>query len=125
MSNVHGDDDLKEFIIIMHESAAAWSKLPNDEKARLMSLYGNWIANLKDSGSFVTGRPCGGQYRLLAGNGAGDVTDISIETDGLSDVVTGFFVIRATDIDSAVEIAKTCPALLHGETIVVREANHS
>jgi hypothetical protein len=125
MSNVHGDDDLKEFIIIMHESAAAWSKLPNDEQARLMSLYGNWIANLKDSGSFVTGRPCGGQYRLLAGNGAGDVTDISIETDGLSDVVTGFFVIRATDIDSAVEIAKTCPALLHGETIVVREANHS
>ena len=125
MSNVHGDDDLKEFIIIMHESAAAWSKLPNDEKARLMSLYGNWIANLKDSGSFVTGRPCGGQYRLLAGNGAGDVTDISIETDGLSDVVTGFFVIRATDMDAAVEIAKTCPALLHGETIVVREANHS
>ena len=109
----------------MHESAAAWSKLPNDEQARLMSLYGNWIANLKDSGSFVTGRPCGGQYRLLAGNGAGDVTDISIETDGLSDVVTGFFVIRATDIDSAVVIAKTCPALLHGETIVVREANHS
>ncbi len=125
MGNLHGEDDLKEFIVIMHESAAAWSKLPNDEQARLMSLYGNWIANLKDSGSFVTGRPCGGHYRLLAGNGAGDVTDISIETDGLSDVVTGFFVIRATDIDSAVVIAKTCPALLHGETIVVREANHS
>ena len=125
MGNLHGEDDLKEFIVIMHESAAAWSKLPNDEQARLMSLYGNWIAILKDSGSFVTGRPCGGQYRLLAGNGAGDVTDISIETDGLSDVVTGFFVIRATDIDSAVVIAKTCPALLHGETIVVREANHS
>lgn len=125
MSNLHGEDDLKEFIIIMHESAAAWSKLPKDEQSRLMSLYGDWIANLKDSGSFVTGRPCGGQYRLLAGNGVGDITDISIETDGLSDVVTGFFVIRATDMDAAVEIAKTCPALLHGETIVVREANHA
>ena len=125
MSNVHGDDELKEFIVIMHECDAAWSKLPKDEQSRLMSLYGDWIANLKDSGSFVTGRPCGGQYRLLAGNDAGDVTDISIETDGLSDVVTGFFVIRATDMDAAVEIAKTCPALLHGETIVVREANHA
>ena len=125
MGNLQGEDDLKEFIIIMHESAAAWCNLPKDEQARLMSLYGDWIANLKDSGSFVTGRPCGGQYRLLAGNGAGDVTDISIETDGLSDVVTGFFVIRATDIDSAVVIAKTCPALRHGETIVVREANHA
>ena len=90
-----------------------------------MALYGHWVTNLKDSGSFVTGRPCAGQHRLLVGNGAGDVTDISIEPDGLSDVVTGFFIIRATDIDSAVEIAKTCPALFHGETIVVREANHS
>jgi hypothetical protein len=28
-------------------------------------------------------------------------------------------------MDSAVEIAKTCPAHLHGEAVVVREANHS
>ena len=125
MSNLHGDDDLKEFTVIMHECDGAWSKLPRDEQSRLMSLYGDWIAYLKHSGSFVNGRPCGGQYRLLAGNGAGDVTDISIETDGLSDIVTGFFVIRARDMDHAVEIAKTCPALLHGETIVVREANHA
>mgnify|MGYP006173641893 FL=1 len=62
---------------------------------------------------------------MLAGDGAGDITDVRMETDGLSDVMTGFFVIRATDIDSAVEIAKTCPALFHGETIVVREANHA
>ena len=109
----------------MHECDAAWSKLPQDEQSRLMTLYGDWVANLKDSGSFVTGRPCGGHYRLLTGNGAGDITDIRVETDGLSDVVTGFFVIRATDIESAVEIAKTCPALLHGETIVVREASHA
>lgn len=124
MGNPHVDDNLKEFIIIMHECNAAWSKLPQDEQSRLMTLYGDWVTNLKDSGSFVTGRPCGVQYRLLVGNGAGDVTDITVEPEGLTDVVTGFFVIRAKDMDSAVEIAKTCPALLHGETIVVREASH-
>ena len=124
MGNLHGDDDLKEFIIIMHECNAAWSKLPQDEQSRLMTLYGDWVTNLKDSGSFVTGRPCGVQYRLLVGNCAGDVTDITVEPEGLTDVVTGFFVIRAKDMESAVEIAKTCPALLHGETIVVREASH-
>ncbi len=125
MSNLHGDDDLNEFTVIMHECDGAWSKLPRDEQSRLMMLYGDWVATLKDGGSFVTGRPCGGQHRLLSRNGTGDVTDISVEPDGLSEVVTGFFVIRATDMDSAVEIAKTCPALLHGETIVVREANHA
>lgn len=119
------NDNLKQFIILMHECDGAWSKLPQDEQLRLMTLYGEWVSNLKDSGSYVTGRPCGGRYRLIAGAGDGAVTDISIEPDGLSDVVTGFFVVRASDFDSAVKIAKTCPALLHGETIVVREASHA
>jgi len=107
----------------MHECDGAWSKLPDNEQLCLMTLYRDWVAKLKDSGTFVTGRPCGGQYRLLAGNGAG-ITDIIVEPEGLTDVVTGFFVIRANDMNSAVEIAKTCPALLHGETIVVRESSH-
>lgn len=124
MSNLHVDDNLKEFIVIMHECDGAWSKLPDDEQLRLMTLYRDWVAKLKDSGSFVTGRPCGGQYRLLAGTGPDDVSDIIVGTAGLADVVTGFFVIRANDMNSAVEIAKTCPALLHGETIVVRESSH-
>lgn len=125
MSHLTENDDLTEFVILMHECDAAWSKLPDDEQSRLMSLYGRWVSDLKDSGTFVTGRPCGGQYRLLVGNDTGDVTDIETKSDGLSDVVTGFFVIRARDMDTAVAIAKTCPALLHGETIVVREASHA
>ena len=108
----------------MHECDGAWSKLPDDEQLRLMTLYRDWVAKLKDSGGFVTGRSCGGQYRLLAGTGPDDVSDIIVGTAGLADVVTGFFVIRANDMNSAVEIAKTCPALLHGETIVVRESSH-
>jgi len=119
------DVELREFIIIMHEYDNAWVKLPLQEQSRLLSLYGAWVNGLRDRGVFVTGRPCGGECRLILGGGSGDVTDITIQTDGLSDVVTGFFVIRATDMDAAVEVAKTCPALLHGETIVVREANHS
>ena len=127
MSNLHGDgdDNIREFIIIIHECDNAWAKLPAPEQSRLLSLYGTWVTGLKDSGIFVTGRPCGGDYRLLAGDGAGDVTDMTIETEGLSDVMTGFFIIRSVDMDSAVDIAKSCPALLHGETIIVREANHS
>ncbi len=125
MSNIDFDVELREFIIIMHEYDNAWAKLTKQEQARLLSLYGAWVNGLRDSGAFVTGRPCGGECRLLLGGGSGDVTDVTIQTEGLSDVVTGFFVIRATDMDSAVEIAKTCPALLHGETVVVREANHS
>ena len=125
MSQLTENDDLTEFVILMHECDAAWSKLSDVEQSRLMSLYGRWVSDLKDSGTFVTGRPCGGQYRLLVGNDTGDVTDIETKPDGLSDVVTGFFVIRARDMDTAVAIAKTCPALLHGETVVVREASHS
>ena len=109
----------------MHECDNAWAKLPQPEQTRLLGLYGVWVNGLRDSGAFVTGRPCGGEYRLLATDGSGEVTPVTVHPEGLSDVVTGFFIIRAHDMDSAIEIAKTCPALLHGETIVVREANHS
>jgi hypothetical protein len=119
------DVELREFIIIMHEYDNAWAKLPLQEQSRLLSLYGAWVTGLRDRGAFVTGRPCGGEYRLLCGSPSGDIADATISPDGLCDVITGFFVIRARDMDSAVEIAKSCPALLHGETIVVREAKHS
>jgi hypothetical protein len=98
----------------MHEFDNAWAKLPLQEQARMLSHFGAWVNGLRDSGAFVTGRPCGGECRLILGGGSSDVTDITIQTEGLSDVVTGFFVIRANDMDSAIEIAKTCPALLHG-----------
>lgn len=125
MSDLLGNDELREFIILMHESNNAWATLPQEERGRLLEQYGSWVSDLRQSGALVTGRPCGGEYRLLYGSPSGDVTDVTITPDGLSDVLTGFFVIRARDMDSAVEIAKSCPALLHGETIVVREATHS
>jgi hypothetical protein len=125
VTNIHPDVEFREFIIIMHECDNAWAKLPQPEQTRLLGLYGVWVNGLRDSGAFVTGRPCGGEYRLLATDASGEVTPVTVHPEGLSDVVTGFFVIRATDMDSAVEIAKTCPAHLHGETVVVREANHS
>jgi hypothetical protein len=125
VSDLLGNDELREFIILMHESNNAWATLPQEERGRLLEQYGSWVSDLRQSGALVTGRPCGGEYRLLYGSPSGDVTDVTITPDGLSDVLTGFFVIRARDMDSAVEIAKSCPALLHGETIVVREATHS
>jgi hypothetical protein len=125
VSELLGNDELREFIILMHESNNAWATLPQEERGRLLEQYGSWVSDLRQSGALVTGRPCGGEYRLLYGSPSGEVTDVTITPDGLSDVLTGFFVIRARDMDSAVEIAKSCPALLHGETIVVREATHS
>ena len=124
MSDLLGNGELREFVILMHESNNAWESLPQDERGRLLDIYGSWVTDLRQSGVLVTGRPCGGDYRLLYGSPSGEITDVTVSPDGLSDVITGFFVVRASDMESAVEIAKSCPALLHGETIVVREAAH-
>ncbi len=40
------------------------------------------------------------------------------------EVLTGFFIIEARDLDAAVEIARGCPALTHGERVVVRSIGH-
>jgi hypothetical protein len=40
------------------------------------------------------------------------------------DVLTGYFTIEARDLADATEVARGCPALIHGDTAIVRPVGH-
>ncbi len=112
---------LSDFIILMYEDDGAWEKLPKDRQDALMKLYVAWVADLQKRDLFRFGAACGATQVLLRGAGATVTSEAHAPT---KDVLNGFFVIRASSLDSAVSLAKTCPALTHGERIVVRAATH-
>jgi hypothetical protein len=112
---------MARFAILMLESAGAWSRLPEAEQARLLRLYGAWVGELRASGSFVDGWPFGGAARVLRG-GTGGVT-VSAD-DPTRPAETGLFLVEAPDLDAATKLARGCPALLHGETVIVRPVGH-
>lgn len=110
-----------DFVILMYEDDDAWAKLSKEQQGELMTKYIAWVGDLRARGVFKSGAPCGRQQIQLSSR------DGKVESQAIApnkDVLTGFFVISAAGLDAAVEIAKTCPSLTHGEKIVVRPASH-
>lgn len=110
-----------QFAIFMHEDDHAWSRLPKTEQDRLMDLYLAWVGELRRNGSFVGGQPLAAGGRRLR---RVDADIVETPFDDAKQVETGWFLVEAADLAAATKIARTCPALLHGETVVVRPVGH-
>ena len=112
---------MPRFVILMREDDDAWSRLPETERDRLLELYGAWVGELREKGAFVSGAPLGAGGRILRHHDGDFREAVYAET---TQVETGWFVIEAANIDAAARLARGCPALLHGETVVVRPVGH-
>ncbi len=107
---------MPQFAILMREADDAWSRLSAARRGELLALYRAWVAELRDREQYVTGAPFGAG-RLLRPT-RGGVLEAPVA--GRDQVLTGYFLVEAADEAAAVEIARGCPALLHGETVEVR-----
>lgn len=113
---------MARFAVLMRENDHAWSKLPEARQQELLRLYGTWVDELKAAGALLGGDAIGEGGRLLrATGGAVEVGPFTASRD----VLTGYFLIEAPDLDAAASIARGCPALLHGETVEVRPLGHA
>jgi len=109
---------MPRFMVLMHESDDAWAKLSADEKQRMMEKYFAWAEELRRGDHFRGGDPLVRGGRLLRASD-GDVVDGPFTET--KEVLTGYFMIEARDLDEAATLARGCPALIHGESVVVRE----
>ncbi|MGV7221712.1 MAG: YciI family protein [Nitrospinales bacterium] len=90
-----GDPDFKE------------KAKPEDMQA-LMAKWGEWIAGLEASGNLTTGGdPLEGFGKKLTADGV--VTDMSLAE--VKEIVGGYSIVKADNMEQAIEIAKTCPAI--------------
>jgi len=110
------------FVVLMYEDDGAWEGLPSARRAALMKRYGAWAALLEKKGSLRGGSALGGPGSLLEKRGR---TIVATPWRGRKDVLTGWFEIEAASLAAAVKVARGCPALLHGERVVVRPAGHA
>lgn len=112
---------MPRYVIWMLEDDGAWEKLPGSEQSRLLGLYGAWVRDLRARGAFVDGWPLGrGGSTLCAASGE----VVAAPYDETKGVATGMFVVEAPDLASATDLARGCPALLHGERLIVRPVGH-
>lgn len=83
------------------------------EQEKQMAAWGAWFAELGDAVA-DPGNPFG-QTRTLAADG-------SVSDGGGANPLGGYSIVKATDIDSALQLAKGCPLLTEGGSVEVCEA---
>ena len=83
-----------------------------------MGKWMAWIDKLNKDGKYVAGEPLLPGGKLITGKSK-TVTDGPF-TEG-KEVVGGFFIVNANDIDEAVEISKDCPDYEYGGSVQVRQ----
>jgi hypothetical protein len=68
-----------------------------------------WFRAMKARGEFVGTHPLGDEGRVLRGPGGAEVTDGPFVE--AKEVVGGYVIVNAPDLDTATEIARGCPNL--------------
>ena len=92
--------------------------LSPEQMQQQIERYMNWIEKLRREGHFVAGEPLDETGKVLSGKNGTSVTDGPF-TESKEDV-GGYFIIRALDIERAVEISKGCPIFVNNGTVEVR-----
>ena len=108
---------MPQYMILLRENDEAWAKLSAEQKQVLMQDYFAWVRQLRDGNHMRGGDPLARGGRVLRTSGGEIVEGPYTET---KEVITGYFMIEAADLDEAARLARGCPALGHGESVLVR-----
>ena len=104
-----------EYLLVFRNTG--WHKdLSPKEIQQNMTRFTEWFERLNNAGLFKGGGPLGHNGKTLAGRNA--VTDGPFAES--KEAIAGFFLIRADNLDQAVEVARGCPGLEFGQTVEVR-----
>ena len=90
-----------------------------DQMQAHMGKWMAWIEKLSKTDQYVAGEPLLPGGKLVTGSGGKTVTD-GPYTEG-KEVVGGFFIIKAKDMNEAVTISKECPDFDLGSSVQVRQ----
>jgi hypothetical protein len=110
-----------QYLLMCCADEAAWAKLPDAQRARIMEEYGKLIQELKSSGRLLAGAMLdrsGSAVTVREKNGKPVITDGPfVET---KEQLGGYHLVECRDRDEAVAIALRIPTLPAGGTIEVR-----
>lgn len=112
---------MSEFILLLHESPADFASVSADEIQAIIQEYTDWRVKIAAEGRLAGANKLkdeGGRH-LSRHNHEFRVVD-GPYTEA-KEVMGGYFIIKATSYDEAVEISKQCPHLKYGGWIELRE----
>src|SRR4051794_29380711 len=80
--------------------------LSAEQLQRQIERYMTWIEKLRCDGHFVAGEPLAESGKVLSGKNGSTITDGPFTES--KEEVGGYFILRAADLEAAVELSKGC-----------------
>jgi len=109
---------MKQFMFVFRGGDSHYATVSPEVKQRDMEKWFAWIENLKKSGKYLSGQPLDIGGKVVYGK---KVTDGPF-AEG-KELVGGYFLIHAKDIEEASEMARDCPSFsvgIDGASVEVR-----
>lgn len=104
---------MQEFILLMKGDDS--KEISPEEMQQRMQDYMAWMKKMSGTGNYIAGQP-------LMPTGKHIIDQDTVLTDGPflepKEIIGGYIILRANDIEEATKLAKTCPLLHHCEIYV-------
>jgi hypothetical protein len=113
------DTGSSAYLFIFRESTPeAYDAMSPEQRRQSMQEWNDWCDRLAGQGRLQLGHPLEPQGRVVAAARARRVVDGPFVE--AKELVGGFLMVTADDLDEATSLAEECPNLRHGLTIEVR-----
>ena len=107
---------MKDFMFIFRGGLDPATASPEQMQENMQQWFG-WVQDLRDKGIYAAGEALTPVGNTVGKNGA--ITDGPFAES--KEIVGGFFVVNASSLEEASNIAKGCPDLPLGGSVEVRE----
>ncbi len=108
---------MSNFLYLFRGGDEKFGKLSPDERQAHMQKWGAYMGGLKEKGQLLDGLPLAAEGKVVQ---EGGVVTNGPFAEG-AEVVGGYLIVSADNINAAVEISKECPIFEYGGNIEVRE----
>lgn len=110
---------MKQFLYLFRGGDSAYENQSPEEMQAHMERWGEWTLKISKTGAPAEGLPLLPTGKVVAKAGA-LITDGPF-TEG-KEIVGGYVLVSANDLDEAIELSKGCPIFEFDGTVEVREA---
>lgn len=111
-------DSLSYMLIFRESTPEAYEDLSREQKREQLDRWNAWCDDLAARGRMRHGHPLGAGGRVVSAAGGRRTIDGPFAE--AKEMVGGYFIVSARDIEEATAIAEQCPLLRFGMTVEVR-----
>lgn len=109
---------MKQFLLLLHEDIQKMSELSPKEMQEIANAHMVWADKLAKEGHLISGDGLHEKGVMITGKDCIIKDGPYLES---KEIIGGYYLLQASDLETIVELAKECPTHLFGGTTEIRQ----